>query len=405
MTHAPLQVCTDTSDWLLQGTMSEEISTGLDSSLSSPTGGGGGRTSSECMLAAACSSRAAGAPPLMERRLRPPHDQNLKCPRCDSSHTKFCYYNNYSLSQPRYFCKTCRRYWTKGGTLRNIPVGGGCRKSNKKSSSKKSNNDLLHHHHHHHHHPGFNQGGGAGGPGSESSNLNDHQQLHISIPEVQFSPHLASLIGAQMGLGGGNFMDNGGLLRPVDFMESKYESLVGGNFNRGFDFMGGSNEFGVVGGIIGDNHLGNHTNNNTNNGGYNGLTSNFGGINISSSNTSTSPLLFNLSSSHDHDHDHNHYHHDHVNDGNLGMSFMDQRLLLPYDGNDSNNNNNGHHQNGLDVKPNPKLLSLERQDQGCNSNVVGRNNSSYGYNVNDTLGSWTGGMMGGFQSSTTNSLI
>lgn len=25
-----------------------------------------------------------------------------KCPRCDSENTKFCYYNNYSLSQPRY---------------------------------------------------------------------------------------------------------------------------------------------------------------------------------------------------------------------------------------------------------------------------------------------------------------
>ncbi|CAN0853076.1 Dof zinc finger protein DOF5.3, partial [Linum grandiflorum] len=51
-----------------------------------------------------------------------------KCPRCDSGNTKFCYYNNYSLTQPRYFCKTCRRYWTHGGTLRNVPVGGGCRK-------------------------------------------------------------------------------------------------------------------------------------------------------------------------------------------------------------------------------------------------------------------------------------
>ncbi|MFS7932940.1 putative transcription factor C2C2-Dof family [Helianthus anomalus] len=53
----------------------------------------------------------------------------LKCPRCDSSNTKFCYYNNYSLSQPRHFCKACKRYWTRGGTLRNVPVGGGCRKN------------------------------------------------------------------------------------------------------------------------------------------------------------------------------------------------------------------------------------------------------------------------------------
>ncbi|XP_077242213.1 uncharacterized protein LOC143882634 [Tasmannia lanceolata] len=56
-------------------------------------------------------------------------DQALKCPRCDSSNTKFCYYNNYSLSQPRHFCKACKRYWTRGGTLRNVPVGGGCRKN------------------------------------------------------------------------------------------------------------------------------------------------------------------------------------------------------------------------------------------------------------------------------------
>lgn len=58
----------------------------------------------------------------------PPLPPQQKCPRCESLNTKFCYYNNYSLTQPRYFCKTCRRYWTQGGTLRNVPVGGGCRK-------------------------------------------------------------------------------------------------------------------------------------------------------------------------------------------------------------------------------------------------------------------------------------
>ncbi|CAN4100359.1 unnamed protein product [Withania somnifera] len=73
-----------------------------------------------------------------DRRLRPNNHQNLqalKCPRCDSLNTKFCYYNNYNLSQPRHFCKNCRRYWTKGGVLRNVPVGGGCRKS-KRSKQK-----------------------------------------------------------------------------------------------------------------------------------------------------------------------------------------------------------------------------------------------------------------------------
>ncbi|CAK9147905.1 unnamed protein product [Ilex paraguariensis] len=77
-----------------------------------------------------------------DRRLRPNHHQNhqaLKCPRCDSLNTKFCYYNNYNLSQPRHFCKSCRRYWTKGGVLRNVPVGGGCRKT-KRSKPKSSDN-------------------------------------------------------------------------------------------------------------------------------------------------------------------------------------------------------------------------------------------------------------------------
>ncbi|VVB09832.1 unnamed protein product [Arabis nemorensis] len=55
----------------------------------------------------------------------------LKCPRCDSVNTKFCYYNNYSLSQPRHYCKNCRRYWTRGGALRNVPIGGSTRNKNK----------------------------------------------------------------------------------------------------------------------------------------------------------------------------------------------------------------------------------------------------------------------------------
>lgn len=68
-----------------------------------------------------------------------PEQEQLKCPRCDSPNTKFCYYNNYNLSQPRHFCKSCKRYWTKGGALRNIPVGGGSRKNAKRSSSSANN--------------------------------------------------------------------------------------------------------------------------------------------------------------------------------------------------------------------------------------------------------------------------
>ncbi|KAK1278006.1 Dof zinc finger protein PBF [Acorus gramineus] len=65
----------------------------------------------------------------------------LKCPRCDSMNTKFCYYNNYSLSQPRHFCKACKRYWTRGGTLRNVPVGGGCRKNKRLKRPIVNNNN------------------------------------------------------------------------------------------------------------------------------------------------------------------------------------------------------------------------------------------------------------------------
>ncbi|KAG6423654.1 hypothetical protein SASPL_114056 [Salvia splendens] len=66
-----------------------------------------------------------------------------RCPRCDSTNTKFCYYNNYSLSQPRYYCKSCRRYWTHGGTLRNVPIGGGSRKSKRPRISSPSSPPPL----------------------------------------------------------------------------------------------------------------------------------------------------------------------------------------------------------------------------------------------------------------------
>ncbi|GAB4845115.1 hypothetical protein Ancab_038519 [Ancistrocladus abbreviatus] len=76
-------------------------------------------------------------PMAMDRRWKANIEVAPNCPRCASTNTKFCYYNNYSLSQPRYFCKGCRRYWTKGGSLRNVPVGGGCRKSRRAKSSAK----------------------------------------------------------------------------------------------------------------------------------------------------------------------------------------------------------------------------------------------------------------------------
>lgn len=62
-------------------------------------------------------------------------DKLLPCPRCESANTKFCYYNNYNVNQPRYFCRNCQRYWTAGGSMRNVPVGSGRRKNKGWASS------------------------------------------------------------------------------------------------------------------------------------------------------------------------------------------------------------------------------------------------------------------------------
>lgn len=59
-----------------------------------------------------------------------------RCPRCESQDTKFCYYNNYNTAQPRHFCRSCRRYWTLGGSLRDVPIGGSTRKRLKPSRAE-----------------------------------------------------------------------------------------------------------------------------------------------------------------------------------------------------------------------------------------------------------------------------
>ncbi|CAN4099310.1 unnamed protein product [Withania somnifera] len=285
-----LQVCMDSSNWI-QDTIHEE--TEFDSS-SSPSGGD----------LFSCSR------PLMERKLRPQHDQPLKCPRCDSTHTKFCYYNNYSLSQPRYFCKSCRRYWTKGGTLRNIPVGGGCRK-NKKVSSKKSS--ITPHH--------------------QTPNNYPNAASTSNYPDIAFS-HFGNF----MGINNNNYsflLEN--QHAPIDFMESKYEALVGPVTSRNQNFMGNIDAAGLINGYgemdnsgIGPNFHG-------------GFCSTFG---------------------------------------------------LPMDGNQNIT---------MDVKPNPKILSLEWHDQqGCSS--AGNIKESFGY-LNGGLGSWTGLMNSGYGSSATNPLV
>ncbi|XWS12687.1 hypothetical protein CRYUN_Cryun37aG0111700 [Craigia yunnanensis] len=83
------------------------------------------------------------ASPIKRQHPQNQHQQSepLNCPRCDSTDTKFCYYNNYNKLQPRYFCKSCKRHWTKGGTLRNVPVGGG--RKNKRLKTSNSNTSAT----------------------------------------------------------------------------------------------------------------------------------------------------------------------------------------------------------------------------------------------------------------------
>ncbi|KAG2453594.1 hypothetical protein HYH02_001812 [Chlamydomonas schloesseri] len=73
----------------------------------------------------------------------PRPDKKEACPRCNSMDTKFCYYNNYNIKQPRFYCKTCQRYWTAGGTLRNIAPGSGRRKSKSKAAREKNSPSLA----------------------------------------------------------------------------------------------------------------------------------------------------------------------------------------------------------------------------------------------------------------------
>ncbi|CAD6341194.1 unnamed protein product [Miscanthus lutarioriparius] len=53
---------------------------------------------------------------------------------CDSTSTEFCYFNNYSFAQLRHYCRNCHRYWTRGGNLRDIPVGAPYRRRRAKGS-------------------------------------------------------------------------------------------------------------------------------------------------------------------------------------------------------------------------------------------------------------------------------
>ncbi|URE38749.1 Zinc finger protein [Musa troglodytarum] len=111
----------------------------------------------------------------------PQPEAGLKCPRCDSTDTKFCYFNNYSLSQPRHFCKACRRYWTRGGALRNVPVGGSCRRNRRTKSTAGSSSKSS---------TTAGQTGASSSPAT-SSGLGGATTSHVPLPS--HLPFMASL--------------------------------------------------------------------------------------------------------------------------------------------------------------------------------------------------------------------
>ncbi|XP_058735065.1 dof zinc finger protein DOF2.4-like [Vicia villosa] len=201
----------------------------------------------------------------------PPPEPALKCPRCDSTNTKFCYFNNYSLTQPRHFCKTCRRYWTRGGALRNVPVGGGCRRNNKKNKRNRSKSPTPTNSHEK--------------QTSSSSAIPSHPELigHQLPQQISNLPFMASMqnhlsryvvgnvnmglgnsdhMGFQVGAGNGNCnsasasatVGGGGVeqwrnLQQFPFMNT-FESNSGGN--NSYHFQGETIEAAAATGFVGD---------------------------------------------------------------------------------------------------------------------------------------------------------
>ncbi|XP_071720652.1 dof zinc finger protein DOF3.6-like [Rutidosis leptorrhynchoides] len=180
------------------------------------SGGGGGGGSGEGSI----------RPGSMVDRARmaklPMPEPGLNCPRCDSTNTKFCYFNNYSLTQPRHFCKTCRRYWTRGGALRNVPVGGGCRRNKRNSKNRSSKSPSQN---------GPKSVIESPSRGTSTETMSSAQLSHPSSLQLPFMNSLAQYGGVV----GGNITSNLGGFQPQNEMghfQLGSGSSNGNNFNN-----------------------------------------------------------------------------------------------------------------------------------------------------------------------------
>ncbi|KAH9612566.1 hypothetical protein KSS87_006312 [Heliosperma pusillum] len=177
-----------------------------------------------------CSAPTTGSikPNSMVDRARqaqlPLPEAGLKCPRCESTNTKFCYFNNYNLSQPRHFCKTCRRYWTRGGSLRNVPVGGASRRTAKRTKARPGCSATV----------SVNSGGsrslgtpmgsttfGGGNNNSCSTNL----FLSHNLPQLPFIPSLHHFGNSSPNSIGLNLLGHGGSEMEFPNLLASFEGL------------------------------------------------------------------------------------------------------------------------------------------------------------------------------------
>ncbi|XP_075663616.1 dof zinc finger protein DOF1.4-like [Castanea sativa] len=200
--------------------------------------------------------------------------QALRCPRCDSSNTKFCYYNNYSLSQPRHFCKACKRYWTRGGTLRNVPVGGGCRK-NKRVKRPSSASAID----------------GASSSSTPSANTIPPSQPHLDISSSTSNHHLNPLF-----FGLSSNPSDVSLPFPTRFNPrvSNVETVSGYDLQPQLNALGLGFSSGIMANDASENDYRNGFNPSSTS---NSLLSNYSIFGSSSSTATTSPTIASLLSS------------------------------------------------------------------------------------------------------------
>ncbi|KAJ4912778.1 Dof zinc finger protein DOF4.4 [Raphanus sativus] len=163
------------------------------------------------------------------------------CPRCSSDNTKFCYYNNYSVSQPRYNCRNCRRFWTHGGALRDVPIGGRARKIKRTRIDQPSVSQVV----------------------SVIQQVNNHQPFSHAQETNEFLGTFGGSSSSSSAVVGNDFSSlpetNGDMVLPIrSIPPTDRFDLFDGPFNQGY-YGVGSND--LVGNPLMKHSIGGHVDN------------------------------------------------------------------------------------------------------------------------------------------------